>query len=78
MMVPADRGGDNRFFPQEGQGISNVAGRPAELLLQAVYLETDVQNMDFIRENVFLEVSREIHNPVVSEDPETMIFILLL
>jgi len=65
MIVVADRGADERFFPHQSECVGDIARRAAEFFLHAVDLEANIKHVNFIREDMIGEVSGKIHNPVV-------------
>jgi hypothetical protein len=61
-------GGHNEGgLSENGQAVCNISGCSSEFFDQAVYVEADVQDVNFVRQNVIGKVTRKIHNAVISQ-----------
>ena len=65
--ILARRRQDDGLFTQKRKAERDVSRRAPEFFLHAVHRETDIQDVDFFRQNVVLEFSRKIHDPVVGQ-----------
>ena len=65
--VLADRGERDRVVAEELEVVGDVAGAAAELAAHARYQERNVQDVDLVRQDVFLELVLEHHDGVVGE-----------
>ena len=64
------RGGqDDRFFLQQGQVVGDVAGGAAEALGEAVHHETDIEDVDLLRQDMIRKTPGKIHDPVIGQGP---------
>lgn len=67
LKIVAGRGMDRRFFAEERQIVGDIAGRSADLHVQRVHVERDVQLVDFVGQNMVPEFIGERHDMVVRQ-----------
>jgi len=58
---------DQRLLAQQRQRVGDIAGHAAAHPAHGVDQEADCQHMDFVRQNVILEVAGKVHNIVICQ-----------